>query len=76
VIHAEPFRPFALMLASGERIAVPHPDWIWLRAGARTAVWMDTDDRVKLLDVALLLGVDMDVPVPAGAVAPNPNGGE
>ena len=76
VIHAQPFRPFSLILASGERAPVPHPEWIFILPAGRTVLWADKDDRAKLLDIALLLGVDFDMPVPAGSIAPNPNGGE
>jgi len=76
VIRATPFRSFALLLANGERVPVPHPDWIWLRTGGRTVVWMDEKERVRILDIALLVGVEMDQPVPAGSIAPNTNGGE
>ncbi len=75
VVRAQPFRPFALILASGERLPVPHPEWVWLLPAGRTIGWSDQDERVKLLDVGLLLGVEMDTPMPAGSVAPNPNGG-
>jgi len=64
------------MLADGTRLPVRHPEWIMLPAGARTAVLMDSDERVRILDVALLLGVEMDTPAPARAIAPEPNGGE
>ena len=76
VIHAQPFRPFSLMLADGTRLPVPHPEWVWLLPAGRTVGWSDQDERVKLLDIGLLLGVDLDTPISAGSIAPNPNGGE
>ncbi len=76
VVRAQPFRPFSLILANGERLPVPHPEWVWLLPAGRTIGWSDQDERVKLLDVGLLLGVEMDTPIPAGSIAPNPNGGE
>jgi hypothetical protein len=48
---------------------------VWLLPQGRTVGWTDEQERVKLLDVALLLGVEMDQPAPAGSIAPNPNGG-
>jgi hypothetical protein len=65
-IHAEPFRPFSLILTSGERLPVPHPELVLLLAQGRTLVWSDRDERVKLLDVGLLLGVEMDQPARSG----------
>ncbi len=76
-IHAEPFQPFDLMLADGTRLPIPHPDCIShpIQLSRRVVVWTP-DDRVNILDVALLSGVDHKPPVPAGSIAPNPNGGE
>ncbi len=73
-IDAVPFRPFTLMLADGTRLAVPHPEWIMFPTGARTAVHMEPNERVRILDVALLLGIDVDPPVPAGSAADTSDG--
>lgn len=77
VIHAEPFQTFDLMLADGTRLHISHPDWIShpFKQSRRVVVWT-RDERVRILDAALLLGVDIDPPVPAGSIAPNPNGGD
>ena len=63
------------MLADGTRLPVRHPEWIFHPPGARSVILWEPDDRVKILDVALLLGVDVEPPVPAGSVAPDSNGG-
>ena len=76
VIDAEPFRPFTLMLADGTRLHVPHPAWILHPPHARTAVVMSQDESIRILDVALVLGVEFAPPLPAGSIAPAPNGGE
>jgi hypothetical protein len=75
-IHAQPFRPFTLMLADGTRLHVPHPEWILQPRGARIAVVMNEDESIRILDVALVLGLEVGPPAPAGSAAPNPNGGE
>ena len=46
VIHAAPFRPFALCLADGTRVDVPHPDFIAARefthaSAAHEALWRE-----------------------------------
>ena len=71
VIHAEPFQQFDLMLADGTRLSIPHPDWIShpIEKSRRVVVWTP-EDRVKVLDVAFLLGVDHDPPVLGGSTAP------
>jgi hypothetical protein len=76
VIRAQPFRPFHLMLANAQRLYVDHPEWIFISPGRRTVVWADKDDRLMLLDIARLLGVESDTPGPGRADPPYPNGAE
>ena len=68
VIHAVPFRPFYLMLADGTRVHVPDPEYIAHPSGARTAVVMGLDESVRILDVALVLGIEHGPPEPAGLI--------
>ncbi|MGO9600879.1 MAG: hypothetical protein ACLP7Q_23100 [Isosphaeraceae bacterium] len=68
VIHAAPFRPFDLMLADGTRVHVPHPEYIAYPSGSRTAVVMGQDESVRILDVALVLGIEHGPPEPAGLI--------
>jgi hypothetical protein len=75
VIQAEPFRPFEIVLVSGSRILVTHPEWVLYPKGARTAIVWYPDDRVRIIDVGLVLELDLAPPVAAGSIAPNPNGG-
>ncbi|MGC8643704.1 MAG: hypothetical protein ACP5XB_27915 [Isosphaeraceae bacterium] len=75
-IHAQPFRPFVLMLADGTRWQVSHPEWIMQPPGARTTVVMGEDESVRILDTALILGIEVPPPVPAGSISPGPNDGE
>ncbi len=77
VIKSQPFKPFAVVFADGAKVNVPHPEWILFPRGAGTAVLMDpTDQRLHIIDVMLVQRLELDPPVPAGSVAPNPNGGE
>jgi hypothetical protein len=76
VIRAAPFRPFAIVFADGKQIVVPHPEFILHPSGARTAVVMEPDGRLHIIDVMLVQRLELDPPVPAGSVASNPNGGE
>jgi len=71
VVRAQPFRPFRLILANGERLPVPHSEWVHVLVSGRSVLWSDPEDRFKLLDVGLLLGVEADEPAPAGSIAPN-----
>jgi hypothetical protein len=75
VIRAVPFRPFALVVADGSQVVVHHPEWI-AYGGGRTAIVLEPDDRTHFIDVMLVTRLELDPPVPAGSIAPNPNGGE
>jgi hypothetical protein len=74
-VKAAPFRPFTMRLADGSMVEVKHPEWIAHPSGTRTAVVMGPDGSVKIIDVALILSIEQGPPVPAGTVAPDPNGG-
>ncbi|MFI5458692.1 MAG: hypothetical protein ACHRXM_24950 [Isosphaerales bacterium] len=68
VIHAAPFRPFALCLADGTRVDVPHPDFIAHPPGGRTAVVVGPDERLHIIDVMLVDKIEIGPPVAAGTV--------
>lgn len=74
-IHAEPFRPFSICLANGAKVDVRHPETILHPTGSRTAVVMGPDESVRILDVALIVELQIGPPIPAGAIAADPNGG-
>ncbi len=71
-IHAQPFRPFAIVAADGKQIVVRHPEWI-LFQGGRTAVVMEPDDRLHIIDIMLVQRLELDPPVPAGSITQNPD---
>lgn len=73
-VRSAPFKPFIVCLANGERIEVRHPESI--AVGGRTAVVVEPDDRTHILDIVLVLKLELAPPVPAGSIAPNPNGGD
>ena len=51
------------------------PEWI-LFQGGRTAVVMEPDQRLHILDVMLVQRLELDPPVPPGPIAPAPDGQE
>jgi hypothetical protein len=59
VIHAVPFRPFSPCLADGSRVDVPHPDFIAHPPGARTAVVIDRDESLHIVDVMLVARIQI-----------------
>src|SRR5208282_1030793 len=66
----------ALRRADGKRAVVDHPEFIAHRPGGRVAVVVGPDDSTCYIDVGLVLRLELAPPVPAGSIAPNPNGGE
>ena len=74
-IHAVPFRPFELVLADGSRVGVRHPEWI-AYTGGRVALILEPDDRAHYVEVMLVTKIELAPPVPAGSIAPEPNGGD
>lgn len=76
MIHAMPFKPFAICMADGKRAVVDHPEFIAHRPGGRVAVFVGPDDSTCYIDVGLVLRLELDPPIRAGSIAPNPNGGE
>ena len=76
LIRATPFQPFAICMADGKRAVVDHPEFIAHRPGGRVAIVVGPDDSTCYIDVGLVLRLELAPPVPAGSIAPNPNGGE
>ena len=56
--HAAPFVPFNIVLPSGEKVPVPHPDFLTVSPSGRIAqVWKKGDERVSM-DVFLITAVE------------------
>jgi hypothetical protein len=75
LVRSVPFRPFTIGLADGSGCTIEHPEWIAFRGG-RTAVVLDPEERVHLIDVKLALKISVEPPVPRRAIAAEPNGSE
>jgi len=67
VIHAAPFQPFALCLADGTRVSVPHPDFIAHVPGGRTAAVFGRDESLHIVDVMLVAKIEIGPPTAAGS---------
>ena len=56
--HASPFVPFNIVLPSGEKVPVPHPDFLTVSPSGRIAhVWKKGDDSASI-DVFLITAVE------------------
>jgi hypothetical protein len=55
VWKSAPFRPFAIHLADGRSLPIPHPDYVSLSPTGRTAsVWEDDADAFEIVDLLLV----------------------
>lgn len=57
VHQARPFRPFALELADGNRVEVPHPELLMLSRAGRTAAVALENDAIKIVDLLLVTAI-------------------
>jgi hypothetical protein len=53
-VHANPFKPFSLRLTDGALLPVPHPDFITVTQGGRTAFVMGEGEDFSIVDLALV----------------------
>ena len=66
LVYAEKFVPFTMHLLSGRSLEIPHPDFILLTRGGRTAVVNLEGEFIELIDVGLISSItttDKDVAV-------------
>jgi hypothetical protein len=68
LIHAAPFRAFALCLADGTRVDVPQPDFMAHPPGGRTAVVVGPDESLHIIDVMLVDKIEIGPPAAARSV--------
>ena len=57
-VHANPFRPFSLRLTDGVLLAVPHPDFIAISQGGRTAAIFREGEDFSIVDLALVTAIE------------------
>ena len=55
-LHRQPFEPFAIRLADGRSLPVPHPDFV--AVGARRVVVVGEDDSTSMVDSLLIVSLD------------------
>ena len=68
LLHASPFRPFIVYLASDKSFLVPHEDFALLTPKGRTLIVSYSDkEAVELLDVALIARVEVQAPKASGS---------
>ena len=65
LLHAVPFKPFKIHLPGGEKIRVPHPDFMSVAPSGRIAVVFGPKDETYTLDVFLITALQAEAQ-PAG----------
>ena len=59
-MHSSPFAPFSVLLPNGEKVRVPHSDYIWVHPDRRTVIVVADNGRTRLLNHQMLLGVEIE----------------
>ena len=59
LLHAVPFAPFSVQLASGRSLPVPHPDFVSVSPTGRTMVIHTKNDRIEIVDVMLVTNLSI-----------------
>jgi hypothetical protein len=62
VHRAQPFRPFAIHVADGRVIEVPHQDFLSHSPTGRTIIVYHGDESFSILDLLLVTELEVDSP--------------
>jgi hypothetical protein len=65
VLHKQPFEPFAIRLADGRSLPVPHPDFV--AVGRRRIVVLADDDSWTIVEPLLIVSLDKNASRPKGS---------
>lgn len=55
--QAQPFRPFTLQLADGDRVEIRHPEVMMITPGGRTIYVAISEEEVKIIDTFLITAI-------------------
>jgi hypothetical protein len=58
-LNAQPFKPFSLRLTDGSRVRVPHPDFIAVSQGGRTAIVNTEGEQFSIVDLSLVTAIEL-----------------
>lgn len=50
-LAAVPFEPFAIVMSNGERLEVPHPDYVTITKHLRRIEWESAVPELRIVDV-------------------------
>lgn len=58
-LHAQPFKPFLLRLTDGTLVPVPHPDFMVVSQGGRTAIINTEGEKFSIVDLGLVTTIEL-----------------
>ena len=61
-LRAQPFKPFSLRLTDGSLVRVPHPEFMIVTQGGRTAVVNSEGEELSILDLGLVTAIELNAP--------------
>jgi hypothetical protein len=61
-LHSQPFKPFSLRLTDGSLVRVPHPEFMIVTRGGRTAVVNSEGEKLSILDLGLITAIELNSP--------------
>lgn len=64
-LEARPFKPFNLRLTDGATVTIPHPEFVLLSQGGRTAIVNPEGEKFIEVDLGLVTAIEW----PAGQAA-------
>jgi len=60
-VHTQPFEPFELVMANGERLRVPHQDFIWIMPNHRVVQVALPNGASRWINLQLVAGLERPV---------------
>jgi hypothetical protein len=60
--RVQPFEPFCLVMANGERLMVPHEDFIWIMPNRRVVQVALPNGASRWVNLRLVAGLEKPVP--------------
>ena len=60
--QAQPFEPFCLVMANGERLLVPHEDFIWIMPNRRVVQVALPSGASRWVNLKLVAGLEKPLP--------------
>lgn len=60
VVSRQPFRPFTIHLADGERVRVVSREFVASSPSGRTIVVFDAEDRMSIIDLLLVTKLEVE----------------